>query len=245
MLEAPPSVSSIQWYSTATYPCSYLPQRESRSKVAILAAHHTQSCYDTLIQRGFRRSGTFVYAPNCKNCAQCLAVRLDVQTFSPTRSQRRAEAALADMNITRQPLHFDESHFQLYHRYQTARHKDAGVEQSLAESKNTYQQFLLRSHVNSELLILRHKDNRLLAVSVIDWVSDGLSAVYTFYEPDAPGSLGTGAVMWMVAATKRAHLRHVYLGYWIADSPKMAYKSRFTPSQRYQDGEWCATSTYV
>lgn len=229
---------SIQWYTTAPYPCSYLPLQESRSKVAIVPPDQTQARYDALIQTGFRRSGTFIYAPHCKSCAQCLAMRLDVTAFYATRSQRRASAALEHMNVTCLPLQFDESHFQLYYRYQKARHTEPQDESSLSEARLTYQQFLLRSYVDTELLVLRNADGQLLAVSVLDWVSDGVSAVYTFYEPEAAGSLGTSAVMWMVAAAKRAHLHYVYLGYWIADSPKMAYKSRFTPSERYQAGRW-------
>ena len=245
-----PAEMKLQGYLTPAYPCSYLPKRGARSQVAVLRPEQVQRGYDLLIQRGFRRSGSFVYSPHCEACAACTAMRLPVAQFTPSRSQKRANAALTTMQLSRLPLQFSAEHFALYQRYQHARHDEAIVAQAdlkndfkdnlPSSARHNYEQFLLRSPIHSELLELRALGGELLAVSIIDWVSDGVSAVYTFYEPKARGSLGTSAIMWMLALAQQAQLPYVYLGYWVSESPKMAYKSRFQPAQVLQNGVWQA-----
>ncbi len=230
--------SSLEGYITPPYTCSYLPDREAQSLVAVLAPNQVHAAYDTLIQRGFRRSGGFVYAPKCKDCAQCKAMRLDVNQFKPTRSQKRAARALETMQIKLLPLQFDAAHFDLYQRYQDARHPGDSRAQTRDQSRHAFEQFLLSSQIDSQLLELRDANDALLAVSVVDWVADGASAVYTFYEPAAQGSLGTSAVMCLLDLAKMRGLPYVYLGYWIASSPKMAYKANFQPAQVFQNGAW-------
>jgi leucyl-tRNA---protein transferase len=167
-------------------------------------------------------------------------MRLDVNQFKPSRSQKRAALALATMQVALLPLQFKTAHFDLYERYQSARHGEDTPAQTPAHTRQAYEQFLLNSQINSHLLELRDARGALLAVSVVDWVANGASAVYTFYEPAARGSLGTSAVMWLIAEAKARGLPYVYLGYWIAASPKMAYKSNFQPAQLFQDGAWQA-----
>lgn len=234
----------LQGYVTPPYPCSYLPQRQARSRVAVLQPNQVQQHYDRLIQSGFRRSGEFIYAPHCDACTACVSMRVPVAEFSPTRSQKRAAAALATMQLTRLPLQFSQEHLELYLRYQRARHEDSAQTKEAkdasisSDDRLAFEQFLLRSPMHSELIELRDENASLLAVSVVDWVANGVSAVYTFYEPSARGSLGTTAIMAMMQLAQQAGLPYVYLGYWIEESLKMSYKSRFQPAQLLRAEGW-------
>jgi leucyl-tRNA---protein transferase len=246
-------LAHVQWYATPRYACSYLPNLQARSQVAAVEPKHTPQAYSSLIQQGFRRSGVHIYRPACDNCHACVAVRLRVSDFAPTRSQRRAMAALNDLTATLLPLQFHTEHWRLYQRYQAARHSEVGVNNNadittddktaVEQTQNNYTQFLLRSHASSHLLELRQPNGALHAVSMVDVVSDGLSAVYTFFEPAAKGSPGTQCVAWMVAQAQALDLPYVYLGYWIAASPKMAYKANFQPLEVLHRGEWLPFET--
>jgi len=230
-------LSALNFYLTAPYPCSYLPDRQARSQVATPTFLISTAVYSKLVLHGFRRSGTYTYRPLCDNCRACVPLRVVAKQFSLNRSQRRAWAQHAHLDATLHKLQDSSEHYELYQRYQRARHKDGGMDN---DDRESYQNFLLESHIDS-LLVEFREQGVLRMVSVIDLLSDGLSAVYTFYEPDLPGaSFGVYNVLWQIELCKKLELDFVYLGYWIKGSRKMAYKTQYQPAQGLIDGIWRA-----
>lgn len=235
--EAP--LQKLQFYVTTPYKCGYLPQKLAQSLIASPHTLVTTQVYSGLIQQGFRRSGKFAYRPHCEQCRACIPVRIVLETFAPSRSQKRAMKQHATLSVRALPLAFYAEHYALYQAYQLARHQDSETADADAlDGPDQYRQFLCQSNVES-LMIEFSDANGVVMVSVVDIVQDGISAVYTFYDTRQPkNSYGTYSILWLCEWAKTLSLPYLYLGYWIAESPKMAYKHRFNPQQMLIDGEW-------
>ena len=222
-------------YLSAPHACSYLDDRQSNTLFVDPDADITMANYSELLHYGFRRSGRMVYAPRCESCHQCVSVRVPVNQFKPRRKQRRVANANADISIRPVAPVFDPAHYALYQRYTQARHGDGEMAKA---SPDEFMGFLTAPWADTVFLELRLGE-QLVGVAATDIAADGLSAVYTFFEPELESlSLGTLAILRQIERAKAVGLPYLYLGYWIKDSPKMAYKTDFRPIERWQNGRW-------
>lgn len=224
------------FYSTEPAPCPYLPGRQERRLVTFLEGANADRRHEELMRAGFRRSQNLVYRPACPGCRACVPVRLPVADFVWSRSFRRILRRNADLVASERPAVATAEQFALFHRYLTRRHGDGGMS---GMGFDDYRRLVEETTVATMLVEFRDADRRLVAVALTDRVASGLSGVYKFFEPDEPGrSCGSFVILWMVARAAEQGLDHVYLGYWIAKSPKMAYKSRFRPIEELTAHGW-------
>mgnify|MGYP000016942138 CR=1 FL=1 len=233
--------TTLQFYATAPYECSYLPNRLARSQVATPTHLIHADIYGELVSSGFRRSGLYTYRPYCDGCKACTACRVQVNHFQAKRYQRRAFQKHHGLSVQVGHLGYFEEHYQLYMQYQKHRHLGGGMD---SDDQEQYKQFLLQSKVNSRLIEFRDGPNdsepgKLRMVSIIDMIQDGLSSVYTFYDAsDKKASYGTYCIMWQLQQAKDLGLPYLYLGYYIKESPKMSYKAEYEPIEVLLDSQW-------
>src|SRR5579862_2550764 len=230
------SVAPQHFYRTASLPCPYIPGKTERKLVTELAGRHATNFYNELSRAGFRRSHHLAYRPACVGCSACVPVRIPVTEFVESRSLRRIRNANRD--LLRRFLDADATleQFRLFQRYQRSRHAESDM---AAMTFGDYQAMVEDSPVATKMAELRDGSGMLLGTGLYDPLDDGLSAVYSFYAPEQPKrSLGTALVLALVDEARRRKLPYVYLGYWIADSNKMAYKARFRPLEALGTRGW-------
>ncbi len=214
--------------------CSYLPNCLSiLTFIDPYFSANITSQYDELSQYGFRRSGEYIYRPNCQSCDACISVRIPVQYFTPCRSQKRVWKKNQDLTISVVAPMFEEEHFELYCRYIQARHQENDE-----HTPESYLRFLT-SYWSRTVFYEFRLEEKLLAVAVVDHVKNGLSAVYTFFDPDySERGLGTFAILWEIEECKRLNRNWLYLGYWVKNCHKMNYKTNYKPLEFYYQGKW-------
>lgn len=236
----PQPLAEPRLFQTAVHPCGYWPQRLARDLVIDPQDPRLGQFYPQTLAAGFRRSGNLLYRPHCGQCHACVAVRIDCARFVPNRSQRRCLKRNADLRVRILPAGRNEERLQLYQRYLAARHAGGGMD---AHQGEDYDQFLGSDWARSLCLEIRGPggdgEDTLLAVALTDMCSNGLSAVYTYYEPQQPWrALGTYAILQQVLWARASGLPHLYLGYWINGHPKMAYKRHFSGLQAHDGLNW-------
>jgi arginine-tRNA-protein transferase len=228
-------LDKIQFYVTTKYACGYISGQDAQSIVATPYKNINSKNFDGLINEGFRRSGQYVYKPNCKSCNACVPIRLLASKFIANRSQKRAANYLKKLTVKILPLNFNKEHYELYVHYQNKRHLDTGKSE---DEIGDYNDFLIKSNVESKLVEFR-LGSELKIVTIVDIVNDGISAVYTFYDcSNRKLSLGTISIMWLISFCKKQNLSFLYLGYWINESKKMKYKTNFKPYELLLEGVW-------
>lgn len=225
----------LGFYMTPEHECSYLPGKNAITMFADPDFPMNGNIYSTLSEQGFRRSGKHVYKPQCRQCNACIAVRLSVNKFSRNRNQKRNWIRNNDLEIIKIPAQFNSEHFRLYERYLAVRHPDSGMDNPDPEN---YMSFLKTEWATTVFYEFREAD-KLLAVAVVDELADGLSAVYTFYDPgDFSRSLGRYAILTEIEIARNQGLQWLYLGYWIVDCAKMQYKNEYQPLEYFYDNAW-------
>lgn len=229
------------FYTTPPQPCPYLPGQMERKVIADLAVPNADALHNRLSRAGFRRSHTLAYTPVCETCSACTPIRVPVQRFEPDRTQRRILRHNADLHAYSLPPVTTPEQYALFRRYQAARHTEGDMATMTADD---YRNMVEDTPVETMLFEFRTDEGELMIVSLIDRLEDGLSAVYSFYNPDLPRrSLGSLAILFLIEETVRLGLPHLYLGYWIQESRKMSYKSRFRPAEILRHGVWQTLKT--
>lgn len=228
-------LARLKFYATQAHPCSYLPTEQATTLFLDPSQPMDAQVYAELSEVGFRRSGDHLYRPHCQNCSACVPARLPAADFKLNRQQRRIRSRNADLQVQAARPTFSEEYYDLYARYIEQRHADGDM---YPPNREQFSTFLVRDLPFSRFYEFR-LDGRLLAVAVTDVLPNGLSAVYTFYDPDEEHrSLGRYAILWQIAETARLDLHALYLGYWIKNCRKMNYKTQYRPIELFVNQRW-------
>jgi leucyl-tRNA---protein transferase len=229
-----------QFYLTAPSPCPYLAGKEERKVFTHLVGERAGELNNILTQGGFRRSQSIAYRPACEGCRSCVSVRVIAEEFRPTRSMRRIANRNADVVSEMKIAVPTSEQYAIFRGYLDSRHRDGGMADMTVLD---YAMMVEDSHIETRIIEYRRRDggraDDLLAVALTDVLGDGLSMVYSFFEPDeAARSLGTLMVLDHIERARRMGLAYVYLGYWVRGSRKMDYKGRFLPQERLTPDGW-------
>ena len=236
------NTQTLSLYLTAEHSCGYFADRNSANIIPDPQIQMTKSLYSLLVSKGFRRSGNFVYRPHCPDCHACIPCRIKIDQFQPNRNQRRCLKKNSDLTTHIKHAQYTEEYFDLYRRYLNGRHHDGSMANPEPED---FQQFLLCDWKQT-LFIEARRDNQLIGLTVADYLTDGLSAVYTFFDPEEDRrSLGTHAILQQIWMAQVYQLPYVYLGYWIKNHPKMDYKNNFKPLEIYQQNLWIPNKSLI
>lgn len=234
------NLRTLVFFATPPHDCSYLPDREATTMFVDPRAQVDKKLYSQLTALGFRRSGSHYYRPHCEACNACVPVRLKVADFKPDRSQRRVLARNQDLTCRLVPATYTERYYQLYAHYIKQRHFDGDM---YPPSREQFTSFLVEGATDSWFIEM-YLDDRLIGLAATDLLDDGLSAIYTVFDPaEEQRSLGTFAILWQIEEAHRRGLPHLYLGYWIEECRKMNYKTRFRPIEALRDGHWQVMSS--
>jgi arginine-tRNA-protein transferase len=230
-------INSLVFYPTPEHPCSYLPGRQARSIFLSPDQALDEATYMQLTNMGFRRSGEHIYRPWCDTCSECKSVRICLTDFRLSKNQKRLLNRNQDLKVTFEQPQLTDEYYQLYQQYINCRHADGDM---YPPSREQFESFLCSSNTanNTHFVCFRSAD-KLLAVAVVDLLAQGVSAIYTFFDPAYEfRSLGRLAILWQITWAKKQSLGYVYLGYWIKNCQKMSYKADYHPLEVFEDLLW-------
>lgn len=226
----------VQFRHSSAMPCPYLPGRVERQLYAELGGPAPREVFRRLSLAGFRRSHHIVYRPACPGCNACVPVRIDAENFHWTKAWRRILRRNRDLTAESVGLDISDEQYRLFRRYVRSRHGDGDM---AVMDRRDYTSMILASPIDTNIIEFRDDSGSLVAACLTDRMSDGPSAVYSFFDPDMDRrSLGSFMVLWLVEEARQSGMPHVYLGFWIDDSRKMAYKARFRPLETFGPEGW-------
>jgi arginine-tRNA-protein transferase len=224
------------FYTTAPLPCPYVQGRVERKVVTEITGPDSDALHDRLSRAGFRRSHNIAYAPVCPACSACVPIRISARDFQIDRGLKRVAKANAGIEGFEVPARATAEQFALFQKYQQARHGDGDM---ATMSFYDYRAMVEDTPIETLMVEFRDPEDRLVGACLADRLGDGMSAVYSFFAPAlGKQSLGTYAILWLIDRARSLDLPYVYLGYWVPESRKMAYKARFRPSEILAGGTW-------
>ncbi len=230
------NLKTLHFYATPEHECSYLEGLEAKTLFVDPQEVITSEAYSQLSDLGFRRSGKHIYRPYCSNCHACISVRVNGRLFTPSKSQKRIFNKNKDLQVMVVPPQFTDEYYALYEKYINTRHSDGDMYPPTPEQ---FSAFLIEGGQKGCFYEFRDPTGKLLALAVTDYLTSGLSAIYTFFDPEEERrSLGSFAILWQLKEVKRLELEYLYLGYWIRECQKMSYKVAYNPLEMLLHGQW-------
>lgn len=229
-------LKNLKLFSTHPHPCGYLEEEEATTVFVDPRLNLNADIYNSLSRIGFRRSGKHIYRPNCSQCQACVPLRINVANFTPSRGQKRCAKRNADLDIEIVKSINSDEHYALYENYIAHRHSDGDM---YPPSRAQYSEFLCSTWGITRYVEFRNPEGNLIAIAVCDMLQDGISAIYTFFDPcQHQRSLGAFAILFQISWAKQLNLSFVYLGYWIKRCEKMRYKTDYKPYELLIDNQW-------